>query len=87
LIANCSSKALSVLKTGNFSLSSNNLDDVAPTIYNKWVSQYEKTLLKTRLGKEKFGNVLGHPCHGNRLLRIKYRMKILFGGITSILKH
>ncbi|MBB1194499.1 penicillin acylase family protein [Flavobacterium sp. SOK18b] len=64
LIANCSSKALSstqkqailILKDWK---GSNNLDDVAPTIYNKWVYQYMKNTFEDELGKEKFEMFLG----------------------------
>lgn len=64
LIANCSSKALSntqkqaisILKDWN---GSNNLDDVAPTIYNKWVYLYMKNTFEDELGKEKFEMFLG----------------------------
>ncbi|CAH0334697.1 Acyl-homoserine lactone acylase QuiP [Flavobacterium sp. CECT 9288] len=64
LIANCSSKALSGTQKQVISIlkdwkGSNNLDDVAPTIYNKWIFQYMKNTFEDELGKEKFEMFLG----------------------------
>ncbi len=64
LLANCSTKALSSTQKQAISIlkdwkGSNNLDDVAPTIYNKWVYHYLKNTFEDELGKEKFEMFLG----------------------------
>jgi penicillin amidase len=49
-------QALSILKDWK---GTNNLEDVAPTIYNKWVYAYLKNTFEDELDKENFKNFLG----------------------------
>lgn len=49
-------KALETLKKWS---GSNNLQDVAPTIYNKWISCYLKNTFQDELGEENFKSFLG----------------------------
>ena len=49
-------KALTVLKNWK---GSNNLNDVAPTIYNKWIFNYLKNTFEDELGKQNFKQFLG----------------------------
>ena len=49
-------QALSILKDWK---GSNNLSDVAPTIYNKWIFNYLKNTFEDELGAEKFKMFLG----------------------------
>lgn len=49
-------QALTILKTWN---GSNELNDVAPTIYNKWVYLYLKHTFKDELGEDAFDQFLG----------------------------
>jgi len=49
-------QALTILKTWN---GSNELNDVAPTIYNKWVYLYLKHTFKDELGEDAFEQFLG----------------------------
>jgi penicillin amidase len=48
-------EAIAVLKVWN---GSNNLNDVAPTIYNKWVFNYLKNTFEDELGKDNFKQFL-----------------------------
>ena len=49
-------KALQILKSWS---GSNNLNDVAPTIYNKWIFCYLKNTFKDELGEDDFKALLG----------------------------
>jgi penicillin G amidase len=49
-------KALQILKSWS---GSNNLNDVAPTIYNKWIYCYLKNTFKDELGEDDFKALLG----------------------------
>ncbi len=49
-------KALTILKDWK---GSNNLNDVAPTIYNKWIFNYLKNTFEDELGAENFKQFLG----------------------------
>jgi len=49
-------EALAILKSWN---GSNNLDDVAPTIYNKWIYLYLKNTFEDELGMVNFKQFLG----------------------------
>jgi penicillin amidase len=49
-------QAISILKTWN---GSNNLEDIAPTIYQKWIYQYLKNTFQDELGKADFDLLLG----------------------------
>ena len=64
LLANCNTKTLSRSQKQAVSIlkewkGSTNLNDVAPTIYNKWVYHYLKNTFEDELGKEKFEMFLG----------------------------
>ncbi|PKB17242.1 penicillin acylase family protein [Flavobacterium sp. 5] len=67
LISNLNSKSLSqtekeaivILKSWK---GSNNLNDVAPTIYNKWIYLYLKNTFQDELGDETFKQFLGTHC-------------------------
>ena len=64
MISNLNVKSLSPLENEAILLlkswkGSNNLNDVAPTIYNKWIYLYLKNTFQDELGDEKFKQFLG----------------------------
>ena len=52
-------QALSILKKWN---GSNNLKDLAPTIYNKWIYSYLKNTFQDELGEDDFKSLLTTNC-------------------------
>jgi penicillin amidase len=55
-LSNTEKEAIDKLKTWK---GSNDLNDVAPTIYNKWISLYLKNTFQDELGEEAFNQFLG----------------------------
>jgi penicillin amidase len=52
-------EAITILKSWK---GSNNLENVAPTIYNKWIYLYLKNTFQDELGEETFKQLLGTHC-------------------------
>jgi penicillin amidase len=83
-LSNMEKEAIHILKSWN---GSNNLNDAAPTIYNKWIYLYLKNTFQDELGDEKFKQFLGTHIMKQIIARqIRLEKSVWWDDITTINK-